>query len=136
MRCAISLVWLAAGQLLAQSTCVTFPANFVPFSSISYVTAANGAVDHLVVGVPAAGFQAAIANLPLPAFTNQTFCDSQVQLAPQQFFSNVYIPTAAELAGNFPAFTGLLVNPATNQPYIHRDQGLFPSHHHIRLGRL
>ncbi|MBZ5604578.1 MAG: hypothetical protein LAO79_19935, partial [Acidobacteriia bacterium] len=48
---------------------------------------------------------------------NQTFCDSQVQLAPQQFFSNVYIPTAAELAGNFPAFTGLLVNPATNQPY-------------------
>lgn len=85
MRCAISLVWLAAGQLLAQSTCVTFPANFVPFSSISYVTAANGAGDHLVVGVPAAGFQAAIANLPLPAFTNQTFCDSQVQLAPRCF---------------------------------------------------
>jgi hypothetical protein len=109
---------LVASRLVAQSTCVSFPANFIPIASISYVTAANFAGDHLVVGVPAPGLQNSInANLPLAAFTNQTFCDYQVQLAPQQFFSNVYVPTAAEVAGNFSSFTGLLVNPVTNQPY-------------------
>src|SRR5947209_6310191 len=109
---------LMAAPLFAQSTCVTFPPNFIPFSSISYVTGPNGAGDHLVVGVPAAGALGAInANVPLPGFSNQTFCDAQVQLAPQQYFSNVYVPTAAELSGDFRAFSGLLVNPATNQAY-------------------
>jgi uncharacterized protein (TIGR03437 family) len=118
MRPTALLLCSTAVQVLAQSTCVNFPANFTPFSSIDYITAANGAGDHLVVGVPSPGLQAAIAaNLPVPDFTNQTFCDAQVQLAPQQFFSNVYVPTADELSGNFAPFTGLLVDPATNQPY-------------------
>src|SRR5580700_1920926 len=111
-----------AGLILArahaQSTCVTFPAGFIPFSSISYVTAANFAGDHLVVGVPAPGALSLInASIPLPAFSNQTFCDAQVQLAPQQFYPNVYVPTAAELTGNFGAFSGLFVNAANGQPY-------------------
>lgn len=46
---------LILGRASAQSTCVNFPAGFIPFSSISYVTAANSNGDHLVVGVPAAG---------------------------------------------------------------------------------
>src|SRR5271154_1305799 len=101
-----------------QSTCVPFPPGFIPFSSISYVTAANFAGDHLVVGIPAPGALAAIsANVPAPPFTNQTFCDATVQLAPQQFYPNVYVPTAAELTGNFSAFAGLLVNAANGQPY-------------------
>ena len=104
-----------AGLILArahaQSTCVNFPAGFVPFSSISYVTAADSVGDHLVVGVPAPGALSLInASIPLPAFTNQTFCDAQVQLAPQQFYPNVYVPTTAELSGNFSAFSGLFVN--------------------------
>jgi hypothetical protein len=101
-----------------QTQCIGFPAGFVPFSSISYVTAADSAGDHLVVGVPAAGALSFIAaNIPAPAFTNQTFCDAQVQLAPQQFYPNVYVPTAAELNGNFSAFAGLLTIPGTSQPY-------------------
>ena len=95
------------------STCVNFPSGFIPFSAISYVTAADSAGDHLVVGVPASGALASInANIPLPAATNQTFC-GQVQLAPNQFYPSVYVPTAAELTGNFAAFSGLLTVPGT-----------------------
>ncbi|HLG96819.1 MAG TPA: kelch repeat-containing protein [Bryobacteraceae bacterium] len=110
---------LALAHVYGQSTCITFPNNFIPFSSISYVTAANAAGDHLVAGSlanGAAGVSAIKANVPLPAFANQMFC-GQVQLAPGQYYSNVYVPTAAELSGNFSAFSGLLVNPANNQPY-------------------
>src|SRR5271170_1146109 len=90
------LCCLVSACVFGQSTCVNFPAGFIPSSSISYVTAANSAGDHLVVGVPAPGALSFItANIPAPAFTNQTFC-GQVQLAPQQVYSNVYVPTVAE----------------------------------------
>src|SRR5277367_3276674 len=101
----IARIGVLAGLVFArahgQTTCVSFPAAFIPFSSISYVTAANSGGDHLVVGVPAPGAISLIAaNIAAPAFTNQTFCDPQVQLAPQQFYPNVYVPTAAEVSGN------------------------------------
>jgi uncharacterized protein (TIGR03437 family) len=126
IRCPISnmRIILLACLLLTRtfgqsmSTCVNFPAGFVPFSAISYVTAADSGADHLVVGVPAAGALAFInANIPLPAFTNQTFCDAQVQLAPGQYYPNVYVPTSAEVSGNFSAFSGLLTIPGTSTPY-------------------
>ncbi len=107
--------------------CVNFPAGLVPLSAINYVSAADAAGDQLVVGTVAggaSGLNALTAQFPLPASTNQTFCDPQVQLAPQQFYPNVYVPTAAELSGNFAAFTGLLLNPATNQPF---PGGLIPT---------
>ncbi len=108
----------AFGLANAQPACIDFPTNFVPFSSISYVTAANSVGDHLVVGVPAAGALNSInANIPVPSSTNQAFCDAQVQLAAQQLYSNVYVPSAAERTGTFSAFAGLLVNPSTNAPY-------------------
>src|SRR5580700_226192 len=118
----LTRIGLFAGLILTraygQSTCPNFPAGLIPFSSISYVTAADSAGDHLVVGVPAPGALSLInASIPVPAFTNQTFCDAQVQLAPQQFYPNVYVPTAAELSGDFSAFTGLFVNAANGQPY-------------------
>ncbi len=103
-------------RVAAQSTCANFPANFVPFASVAYVTTANSAGDHLVVG-PLAGGVNSLGNVSLPASTNQTYCDAQVQLAPQQFYPNVYVPTQAERNGNFSAFAGLLVDPANNQPY-------------------
>ena len=114
----ILLFGILTAYASGQSTCGNFPPAFVPFSSIYYVTAADAAGDHLVVGAPAPGTLASIgANIPLPAFPNQTFCDAQVQLAPQQYYPSVYVPTAAELTGNFSDFSGLLVNPTTNQPY-------------------
>ncbi|HEX6893859.1 MAG TPA: kelch repeat-containing protein, partial [Bryobacteraceae bacterium] len=105
---------------LADTTCLDFPAaQSIPFASIAYVTAANSAGDHLVVGSLAGGagaLGAINANIPPPAFTNQTFC-GQVQFAAGQFYSNVYVPTAAERAGNFSQFAGLLVDPANNQAF-------------------
>jgi uncharacterized protein (TIGR03437 family) len=100
--------------------CVSFPSDLVPLSAVNYVTAANSVGDHLVVGSLAggpSGLNALVAQIPMPASTNQTFCDAQVQLAPQQFFAGVYVPTQRELSGNFSAFAGLLVNPSNGQPY-------------------
>jgi uncharacterized protein (TIGR03437 family) len=112
------LAGLILAQAYGQSTCVPFPAGFVPFSSINYVTTADAAGDLLVVGAPAEGALSTInADIPLPAFANQFFCDAQVQLAPQQFYPNVYVPTAAERSGDFNAFNGLLVSPFNGQPF-------------------
>src|SRR5437016_7819005 len=90
---------LLASRVLAQTTCANFPVNFIPFASVAYVTAANSAGDHLVVG-PLSGGVSSLGNVPLPASTDQTYCDAQVQLAPQQFYSNVYVPTMAERPGD------------------------------------
>jgi uncharacterized protein (TIGR03437 family) len=100
----------------AQSVCVNFPSNFVPLSSVAYVTAADTAGDHLVVGSLAGGL-GSLSSLPTPTAANELFCDAQAQLAPQQFFPGVYVPTNAERGGNFSAFAGLLVDPITNQPF-------------------
>ena len=114
----------AAANSGSAPACAPFPSGLIPFTSISYVTAANYAGDHLVVGAPSPGLLDALANLALPAFTNQTFCDSQVQLAPGQYYPSVYVPTADESGGNFGAFAGLLVNPVNNLPY---PNGVIPS---------
>jgi uncharacterized protein (TIGR03437 family) len=111
MRLCTGFLLVAVAPLL-RADCVTFPANLIPFSSVSYVTAANSSGDQLVVGALAGGPNA-ISPLPLPASTNQVFCDATVQLAFGQFYSNVYVPTTQEISGNFSAFAGLLVDPAT-----------------------
>src|SRR5580693_5658592 len=109
--------------VILRGQCVNFPVNFIPLSTVNYVTVANSAGDHLVVGALAGGV-GSLSVLPLPAVTNQVFCGSQVQLALQQFYSNVYVPTAAEQSGNFSAFSGLLVDPSTNLPF---PNGVIPS---------
>ena len=114
---------------LAQNTCINFSpqgvSGSIPFASIAYVTAANAAGDHLVVGslINVGEINQINANIPLPTFQNQTFC-GQVQLAPNQYYSTVYVPTAAERSGNFSAFAGLLVNPANSLPF---PNGVIPS---------
>jgi uncharacterized protein (TIGR03437 family) len=78
-----------------------------------------------VVGSLAGGLSAFGNAIQQPPSTiNQEYCNAQVQLAPQQSYPNVYVPTAAERSGNFSAFAGLLVNPATNQPY---QNGVIPA---------
>lgn len=104
------------------------PAGVIPFSSVSYTTLANAAGDKLVVGILAfdvSTLQGLFPNPPNPA--NQQFCD-QVQLGPG-VFASAYVPTPAELQGDFSDFEGLLINPANSQPYfggqipIHRSPG-------------
>ena len=128
MRLTLNILLLSsfAARLFAQSACVNFPSGLVPLSLVYYVTAANSSGDHLVVGALANGLST-LGSIP-PSANNQLFCDSQVQLAPQQFFPNVYVPTTAERGGNFSAFTGLLVDPVNNQPFA---GGIIPGN---RLG--
>jgi hypothetical protein len=73
------------------------------------------------VGTLAGGI-ASLSRISLPASPNQAFCDP-VELAPNQFYPDVYVPTSNERSGNFSAFAGLLVNPTNNQPY---DGGIIP----------
>jgi hypothetical protein len=98
------------------SQCLKFPPGVTPFSSINYVAAGNTSGDQLVVGTLTGGLNT-LAALALPDSANELYCDSAVELAPGQYYSNVYVPSAAERGGNFSAFSGLLVNPANNQPF-------------------
>jgi len=95
---------------------LSFPANLIPFSSVAYVTAANAAGQQLVVGNLTGGANI-LTQLPPPDSNDEFYCDSAVQLASGQFYSNVFVPSLQERAGNFRAFAGLLVDPANNQPF-------------------
>ncbi len=102
-------------SIAAAAACATYPAGFVPFSSVAYISAADSAGDMLVVGSVSAANLAAIQALPLPASTNQEFC-GQVNLG-GGYNVLAYVPTAAERSGDYSAFAGLLVNPANNAPF-------------------
>jgi uncharacterized protein (TIGR03437 family) len=118
-------LWLGLLVLpvILRAQCFNFPVNFIPLSTVNYVTAANSAGDHLVVGA-LAGALSSLSVLPQPASINQMFCNSQVQLAPQQFYPNVYVPAPAEQLGNFSAFAGLLVDPLNGQPFPGQNSSL------------
>jgi hypothetical protein len=106
--------------------CAKFPPNLAPpFSRVYYTTDANARGDRLVVGEitdDLVGLELLLPQLPAVVFPNQQFCD-QVQLAPGLYVS-AYVPTADELAGKFPDFEGLLIDPATNLPF---PGGVIPS---------
>jgi len=100
-------------------TCIPFPSGFVPFQTVSYLSPPNAAGDRILVGsLQSAGFSG-IAGIPLPTVVNQKFCDANVRLQSvvTQLYQNVYVPTAAERAGDFSAFNGLLTDPLTGSPF-------------------
>ena len=123
----VLFLFLAASPLMF-SQCQTFPSGLIPFSSVTYVTAPNFAGDQLVVGALQGGLNT-ISRLTLPESNEQQYCDS-LQLAEGQFYVSVYVPTAQERSGNFSQFSGLLVDPVTNQPFA---GGVIPPN---RLGSL
>ena len=94
----------------AASACATSP-TFIPFNSVAYVSNPDALLVGSVSGVGLAAIQA----LPLPAAPNQQFCGT-VNLG-GGYTVMAYVPTAAERAGNFSAFAGLLIDPTTNQPF-------------------
>lgn len=119
----------AVTQGLNAPLCVPFPANYTPFANVFYTTDANSQGDRLVVGElvgDTKGLSQISAMIPLPNTPNQQFCQ-QAELA-AGFYVNAYVPTAKELTGSFPDFQGLLIDPATNQPF---PQGVIPA---SRLG--
>ena len=105
----------AAGGSACSSS---FPAFFVPFTSVYYVSAPNAAGDRLLVGsLPAANLTAIQQQIPLPSAANQQFC-SKVMLAPN-YTLNAYVPTASERLGDFSAdgFGAAFIDPTKNQPF-------------------
>jgi hypothetical protein len=117
---------LAMIATVAQGTeapgCVAFPLTTIPLSTEYYVSEADAYGDRLVVGKLAAGMEKQFALLGTPQILNQQFCE-QVQLAPG-LYANAYVPTAEEIAGNFPTFVGLLVDPTSGLPF---DSGTIPA---------
>jgi hypothetical protein len=123
--------------------CRPFPLTSPPFKTFYYTTDADAFGDRLVVGELAKPAvlvtvgqdqtmePAYFAQMPAPEVQNQQFC-AQVELAPG-VYANAYVPSAAELQGQFPTFAGLLVDPLNrHQPFangtIPQDsiaQGLF-----------
>jgi hypothetical protein len=93
----------------------TFPLTAPPFAQVFYTTAADANGDRLVVGQLAARSLAAVEQLPLPQVLNQQY-SAQIELAPG-LYVNAYVPSAAERAGSFPSFEGMLVDPTTHVPY-------------------
>jgi hypothetical protein len=95
----------ASPVILAQCMDFTLPAT--PFSAVAYVSAANAAGDRLIVGsLSSISYLAAV---PLPFAANQRFCAMQ-EMSPGSY-ADAFVPTAAERAGDFASFTGLLVDP-------------------------
>jgi hypothetical protein len=87
------------------------PSNYVPFTSIYYISAPDAAGDLLVVGSMTAASYSGLSGVPLPnnESGNQLFCNP-ITLAPG-IVANAYVPTAAERTGNFSAFNGLFFDP-------------------------
>jgi hypothetical protein len=96
------------------AACVT-PNNDIPwFDSVNYISQPNAAGDLLLVGAMSLPRYFNLSSLPLPRFSGDRFC-GRITLAPG-YSVEAYIPTAAERAGAFPAFSGLLLDPATARP--------------------
>jgi hypothetical protein len=127
-RCALcASLCLFASNFVATAAPISFPAGFVPFSSIYYIAGPDANGNRLVEGtltdfVPGFGYFYGFSGVEsiTPGAPGQQFSDALIQLAPGQWFSNVYVPTAAELEGNFqavsfPIFDPLSGNPVTGQ---------------------
>ena len=98
-----------------KQSCMAVTVNAVPFSGIYSVAGPNANGDLLMVGRPNSGLTQFLQNFPLPNASNQEICDP-VQLAPG-LYANAYIPTAGERTGDFSAFSGSLIDPATKAPF-------------------
>ena len=127
----------AVAQGAQPPLCAVFPLADAPFASVAYTTEPNAAGDRLVVGVlgnpdltKGSTGVTLLSSLPAPTVFNQQYCQ-QLDLG-GGVYANPYVPTAAERAGQFPDFTGLLVDPTSQLPFqdgtIPQDQlvaGLF-----------
>jgi len=104
-----------------------FPAGFIPFERIYYISDANAAGDKLVVGKMTIDAYDTLSRLLYPTDANQLFC-GKIELA-KGFFANAYVPTPAERVGDFASsgFNGLLLDPSPDNPCSAFPGGIFPA---------
>ena len=96
-------------QGAGKESCLPFLPGVIPFESLLYISDANADGDRLVVGVPTHDLQKSLAQIPMPAQTDQQFCE-RVQICPG-VYADAYVPTAAERTGAFAAFADQLIDP-------------------------
>ena len=111
----VGLLVIAAVGLQADP--IAFPTGFVPFTSIEYITSPIANEDRLVLGDASLETSMELQSITFPLSLGQVFSDSQIQLAPGQYFSQVYVPTALDRVGAYPDFAGLLIDPLTGLPF-------------------
>jgi hypothetical protein len=106
---------LSAAMLHAAS--IPFPTGLIPFNSIANETAKDANGNVLVLGFTSTALLPALQGIPLPSSQNETFSSASVQLAPGQFFSNVFVPTPSQRFGDFSAFPEPLIDPLTGNAF-------------------
>jgi len=72
-----------------------------------------------VIGLSTLANYLALRNSITPSSSNEQFSDTSIELAPGSFFSKVFIPTAAELEGDFSSVDLPLINTRTGTPFVH-----------------
>ena len=108
-----------------KASCRPFLLAQIPFQQLLYISDANAAGDRLVVGRPAPGLQALLAQVGDPEFPDQEFCE-HVQLCPG-LYADTYIPTEAERGGDFSAFADQFIDPDGDPPGKPFPNGILPS---------
>ncbi len=113
MRTPVLLAIVCLSASILQAASIPFPSGLIPFNSIANETAKDSNGNVLVLGYTNEALLPALINLPYPTSLNEKFATASVQLAPGQFFTDVFVPTPAQRAGIFAAFTQPLINPLT-----------------------
>ena len=111
LKSSLGLLGLSIAAVAAP---IPFPSGFVPFTSIYYIAGPDAAGNRLVEGNLDFTYNAfGTLQSITPGTANQQFSDAFIQLAPGQYFSNVFVPTAAELTGDFRAVPFPIFDPLT-----------------------
>ncbi len=91
--------------------CAPFPADFVPFAKVDYISKPNKAGDRLIVGkIKNADDLYHLRSLPM-VIGDQKFCGF-IKLS-ETVIAQAYVPTFFEVWGTFLDFNGLLIDPDT-----------------------
>ncbi len=117
MRTPLLLIFFLGAVTSIQASPTIFPAGFVPFTSIDSVSRPLSNGDRLVLGNSYLAAISTIQAIPLPSSPNEVFANTSIELAPGQFFANVYVPTAQDRVGDYSQFNGLLIDPLTGLPF-------------------
>ena len=117
MRIPLLLISFIGALINIQASPTVFPAGFVPFTFIDSVSTPLSNGNRLVLGNSYLAAVSTIQTIPLPSFPNEVFANTSIELAPGQFFTNVYVPTAQERAGDYSQFNGLLIDPLAGLPF-------------------
>ncbi len=88
----------------------------MPLTSIEYTSAPDANGIRLILGDSTLQAFRILRSLPA-ASAGQQFSDASIELAPGQFFTNVSVPTPAELNGDFRDFGGPVLDPISRQPF-------------------